>query len=125
LFYAAPLQILISFIYQTKFHIQLAEKYGRKKRYPRQNDAYLERNILLLVELPGANSQASNTLLTCDYFTDRFSKIGTISRYDLLYSIHVAYSWMPTMLHLFQIAKIADLDPPDTGHQQPARDQDL
>ena len=65
----------------------------------------------LLAKLAGVNSQASNTLLTYDYFTNRFSNIATISRDDLLYAIHVAYSWMPTMLHLFQIAEIANLEP--------------
>ena len=69
-----------------------------------------EQYVRLLDELARGNTQQSNTLLTYDYFTERFSSIATISRDDLLYAIHVAYSWMPTMLHLFHIADIADLD---------------
>jgi hypothetical protein len=64
----------------------------------------------LQIAAGNSTSKESNTLLTYEYFTNRFSTIDDISRDDLLYAIHVAYSWMPTTLKLLNISEIGQLD---------------
>lgn len=84
---------------------------SRHKRIPISKEIFNpDQYSRLLGQLARSTAKASNTLLSYDYFTNRFSHIVSISNDDLLYAIHVAYSWMPTMINLLHISDIRELD---------------